>query len=138
LRSHGPLPHRETTDWFSAADIFFLPTRAESFGIVVAEAMGASLPVVASGVAAIPELIVDGVTGFLVDANDVRAMATALERLIDSPMLRQAMGEAGRRRVAEHFTWQMTAQRHRAHYADLVRATSHSEITRLPPRRSAP
>jgi glycosyltransferase involved in cell wall biosynthesis len=120
VRLHGPVPHRELGDWFGNSDIFFFPTRGESFGIVVAEAMGAHLPVIATRGSAISDLVVDGVTGVLADGDDIAAFARALSRLIDDRDLRQQMGNAGFSRVKERFTWRRTAEFHRSLYQELV------------------
>jgi glycosyltransferase involved in cell wall biosynthesis len=67
------------------------------------EAMISSLPVVAAGVAALPEIVQDSATGFLVPAEDDGAMAAAMTLLADRPELRRKMGLAGRRRIIECF-----------------------------------
>jgi glycosyltransferase involved in cell wall biosynthesis len=73
--------------------------------------MAARLPVVAYGVGGIPESVVDGETGLLVTQGDVGAAAEAVCRLVADPALRSRMGEAGRRRVFEHFTAEATARK---------------------------
>ena len=91
------------------ADLFCLPARVAADGDrdglpnVVMEAMSQELPVVAARVAAIPEIVRDGVTGLLVPPEDPDAVASAIARLAREPALRSAMGRAGRRRVAEEF-----------------------------------
>ena len=64
----------------------------------------AGLPVVATKVGGVPELVEDGVTGFLVPPRDPQALAKALQRLIDDPELRRRMGEAGREKALREFT----------------------------------
>lgn len=89
----------------AAATAVVLPSwnRAEAFGIVLLEAQAAGTPVVATDVGTgTTEAFVDGKTGFLVPPNDVEALVTALNRLVDDPSLAAEMGEAGRRHVAEH------------------------------------
>jgi glycosyltransferase involved in cell wall biosynthesis len=66
--------------------------------------MMSGLPVVATRVGGVPEVVVDGETGLLVPPHDPDALASALERVLTDPVLRQRMGDSGRRRALEHFT----------------------------------
>jgi glycosyltransferase involved in cell wall biosynthesis len=88
-------------DLVHQADIFALPSHGDAFGLVVAEAMAAGLPVVATNVGAMPEMVTDGVTGYLVRPGDVRQLAQALSELVRSPSRRAAMGRAGQRVATE-------------------------------------
>jgi len=88
---------------YARADILTLPTRWDSFPRVVMEAMCYGIPVVASRVDGVPEMVDDGVTGFLVPSEDAAGFATALRRLIEDKALRLQMGEAGRKRAARLF-----------------------------------
>lgn len=83
-----------------AADVFVMPTRAEAFGMVYQEASAAGLPVIGTRLAAVPEIVEDGVTGLLVPPRDPVALAAAMRALLASPALRRRMGEAGRARMA--------------------------------------
>jgi glycosyltransferase involved in cell wall biosynthesis len=85
------------------ADVFVLPSRGENLPITILEAMAAALPVVASRVGGIAELVDDGVTGLLVEPDDADALAGALAALVDDPERRAAMGRAGAARVGERF-----------------------------------
>ncbi len=78
-------------------DVLVLPSRQEPFGTVVAEAMAAGTPVVATRVDGLPELVVDGVTGALVEPGDTAALAVAVLRVLEQ---REAMGAAARERAA--------------------------------------
>lgn len=88
---------------FRSCDVFVLPTLGDAFAQAVLEAMAGGLPVVASAVGAIPEVVAHGETGFLVPARDAGALAAAVETLIEDPVLRRQMGEAGRERVRQRF-----------------------------------
>ena len=88
----GPVALGERIGYFHRADIFVLPTYAEGMPIAVIEALAAGLPCVTTPVGGIPELIRDGVEGFLVEPGDIRALAARLAQLLRDAELRQAMG----------------------------------------------
>jgi glycosyltransferase involved in cell wall biosynthesis len=102
----------------AGADIFALPTRWEGLPLSIIEAMHAGLPVVATRVGGIPELVEDGRTGFLVPRGDVAAFAEALGKLLD-PELRRKMGEAGRDRARRLFTAERMVRETLALYDEL-------------------
>jgi glycosyltransferase involved in cell wall biosynthesis len=85
------------------ADLFVLSSRSEGMPISVLEAMAAGLPVVASAVGGIPEIVIDGETGILVPPGNVEALAAALSALLADPEERRRLGEAGRRRAGALF-----------------------------------
>ncbi|MEE2839733.1 MAG: glycosyltransferase [Acidobacteriota bacterium] len=87
-------------------DIFCLPSLSEGLSSAILVAMASSLPVVATQVGGIPELVVDGETGLLVPANDARQLAAALGQVLESQSLRRRLGQAGRRRVEQKFMLQ--------------------------------
>jgi len=86
------------------ADIFVLPSLMETFGIVNLEAMASGLPVVASSVGGVPEVVADNETGFLVPPGDPAKLAEKLGNLVGDDQLRRKMGSKGRRRVEEFFS----------------------------------
>lgn len=87
----------DVPDLLGSAAVAVVPSHwAEAFGLTVVEAMAAGVPVVASAVGGIPELVDEGVTGLLVPPADPEALATAVERLLRDPAARAAMGAAGR------------------------------------------
>ncbi len=97
LRGLVPDPHREWRD----ADVYVQPSRFETLALAAAEAMAIGLPVVASAVGGIPELIEDGVTGCLVPPDDPRALAAAIGGLLDDRDRSRAIAAAGRERARE-------------------------------------
>jgi glycosyltransferase involved in cell wall biosynthesis len=102
----GFVPEELKKFYYQAADIFCLPsvTMAESFGIVNLEAMASSLPVVASRLGGIPEVVRDGENGLLVEPNEAGDLASKLVSLLEDPALRHNLGKNGRKMV-ENYTW---------------------------------
>lgn len=87
----------------AASDVLCLPSREEGLGIAALEAMAAGLPVVATRVGGLPEVVAEGETGLLVPARDPAALAAALESLLTNPTRARALGTAGRARAAAYF-----------------------------------
>ena len=85
-------------------DIFVHAAASEAFGLVLVEAMLASLPVVATRVGGIPGIVVDGETGLLIDPGQPGQLASAIEKLAAQPALRATMGTAGRDRALADFS----------------------------------
>lgn len=94
---------RDVPDLLAASDVFTMSSLWEGLGLVFLEAMASGLPVLASGVSAVPEVVVEGETGVLVPPSDVPALAAGFARLAGEEGLRRDLGAAGRRRVAERF-----------------------------------
>lgn len=88
----------------AGSDIFVLSSRWEGLPYTIIEAMMAGLPVVSTKVGGVPELVEDGVTGFLVPPEDPPALAEALQVLLDDPELRRRVGQAGRDKALREFT----------------------------------
>ena len=101
-------------DALAAADIVVLPSRADSFGIVILEAWLASKPVIGCLAGGIPEVVDDGVDGFLVPFGDWHAIAEYVELLTTRPDVARAMGEAGRAKVWANYTWDHVLDRFKA------------------------
>jgi len=99
----GRLSAAQMREQYRLADLFLLPTRYESFGISVAEAMSCGIPVVAADIAALPELVTEGVTGRLCPAGDTQAFAEAIRDLAEKPDIRAAMGRRARAAVGRLF-----------------------------------
>mgnify|MGYP006279047825 FL=1 len=120
------LPRPELVQVLSGATVFACPSIYEPLGIVNLEAMACEIPVVASDVGGIPEVVVDGQTGFLVhyDQNETARFendfAAALTRVVSDPTSAYAMGLAGRRRAIEHFGWDRIAEQTIAVYAAAI------------------
>ena len=99
----------DVADVLAGSDILVLPSRQEGFPNTLLEGMALGLPVVASAVDGIPELVVDGETGALVPVDDEKAFTRAVARLLTDVPLRRTWGEAGCRRVRQNFTTQKMA-----------------------------
>jgi glycosyltransferase involved in cell wall biosynthesis len=84
-------------------DVVAVPSHVEPFGLASLEAMAVEVPVVASRVGGIPEVVEDGATGRLVEPRNARALADGVARLLTDPSERQAMGRRGRQRAATVF-----------------------------------
>jgi glycogen synthase len=130
----GMIDRADTIVLYTHATVFCCPSIYEPFGIINLEAMACGTPVVGSAVGGIPEVVVDGETGFLVDAGlssapphdptdpagFSRGLANAINRFAADPALGRRMGEAGRRRVVENFSWRSIAKQTLALYNTLV------------------
>lgn len=103
---HGKKYNEEKDAYFLNSDIFVFPTfySLETFGLVNLEAMQYSLPIISTPEGGIPDIVIDGETGFLVPQKDALALADKIEFLISNPELRRKMGASGRKRYEEHFT----------------------------------
>jgi L-malate glycosyltransferase len=105
----------------SAADVFLLPSAQESFGLAALEALACEVPVVASNVGGLPEVIEHGVTGFLHPPADLDGMAASAIALLTDPALHRRVAEAGRRRVREQFCVDRVVPMYEACYARVLR-----------------
>lgn len=88
---------------YRTSDIFVLPTRADCYPLVCMEALAAGLPMVATRVGGIPDMVQDGKTGHLIDVDDAAALGDALQALVENPAQRRAMGEACRLDATQRF-----------------------------------
>ncbi len=120
LRILAPRPREQVLELYRRADVFVLPTWREGFPAVVLEAMAAGLPVVATPVGAIPDLVKDGEEGLLVPPRDPLALEGAIRRLTESPQLRQSMGGRARARVEAHFSLEAVIDQLDGVYRELV------------------
>ncbi|HEX4432925.1 MAG TPA: glycogen synthase [Frankiaceae bacterium] len=114
------LPRASVIQVLSHAAAFVCPSVYEPLGIVNLESMACATPVVASAVGGIPEVVQDGVTGLLVPPSEPKALAAAVNRLLDDPGLAAEMGRAGRRRASAEFSWQAIAEQTVALYEAVI------------------
>jgi glycogen synthase len=104
VRFHGKVDEKALRGFYRAADIFVAPSRFESFGLVLVEAMMFSKPAIACRVGGMVEIVEDGVSGLLAKPGEVDSLCACVKLLIDDPGLRARIGAAGRKRYEENFT----------------------------------
>jgi N-acetyl-alpha-D-glucosaminyl L-malate synthase BshA len=109
--------------WLSTADLFLLPSSQESFGLAALEAMSCGVPVVASRVGGLPEVITDGVTGFVCDPDDVSGMTDRALRILTDPRLRERVGQAAAADVRRRFQTDIIVPRYEAYYEKVLRGS---------------
>ena len=120
VRFLGEVAHSDVPAVLADLDIFTMPSTWEGFGVSALEASAMELPVVASNIHGIPDVVIDGETGILVPPTDVEALATAIERLAVNAELRRAMGAAGRAYVTREYRWQDNARLMEHLYAKMI------------------
>jgi D-inositol-3-phosphate glycosyltransferase len=114
------VPQQDLVDYYAASDICVVPSFHETFGLVALEAQACGRPVVAASVGALTTQVVDGETGLLVASHSPEDFARCINQLMDSPGLRERMGEAGVHH-AQTFTWEQAAERALAGYSQAAR-----------------
>lgn len=107
----GYISMKGRIDLISAADIVLLPSRLDCFGIVLLEAWMTGKPVIGCWSGAMPDIISDGVNGFLVSWGDTTTLSNRIDILLDNPELGFTMGEKGRKSVLEQWTWDRVTDR---------------------------
>lgn len=120
---HGYVKPSELQSFLAAIDIFAMPsiTDGESFGVAALEASATCLPVIATRVGGVPEVVKDGETGILVERSNISQLAEALIKLIENPELRLRMGLAGRAYVEQNYRWQDNVASMEKLYRDILR-----------------
>lgn len=111
---------QDVVPWLSAADLFLLPSAQESFGMAALEAMSCAVAVVASRVGGLPEVIEDGVTGYLCEPDDVEGMAARGIEILESAELRERMGHAGALAVRTRYCEDVVVPRYEAFYREVI------------------
>jgi glycogen(starch) synthase len=123
IRRLGPVSGQLKQDMLAATDLFAMPSRIDSFGIVYLEAWAYRVPVIGCRAGGVPDVIDDGQDGLLVDYGDEAGLATAIDGLLAGPERRQAMGRQGRAKVEAHYTWDRIYRGLVAVYQELVDAS---------------
>ncbi len=112
--------HDDPRPYYQMFDIFVHPSLWEGFGLVFLEAMAYQLPIIATNVDAIKEIIWDNNNGFLVEPGTIRPLLAALEKLVDDPVLRRRMGKSGLYRLKKYYTLDRLCQQTEAVYNSLL------------------
>ncbi|MGD0838924.1 MAG: glycosyltransferase [Polyangia bacterium] len=98
------IPHGDLARFYGGVDVFLLPSEQESFGLAALEAMACGVPVIASCVGGLPDVVAEGETGFLSPVGDVAAMAAHVSRLLAEPALHATMASRARQRAVAVFS----------------------------------
>lgn len=113
-------PRDDLPDFMEWADCLIVPSRWEGLPMVILEAMSVGLPVIATSVGGIPEVIEDGVNGWLVEPGNVCSLAERLQAVLEQPEALRAVGALARQRIIGEYSIQVMAERHKALYHSLV------------------
>ena len=105
----GAIEHRQVPELLRNVDIFVMPSIREEFGVAAVEAQAMEIPVVSTRVGGVPEVVLDGETGILVEPGDSEQLAQAILTLIENPALRRQMGKRGREHVLANYRWEDNA-----------------------------
>lgn len=118
----GEISYSQVPEYLGKMHVFVVPSidESESFGVAAVEASACELPVIASNVGGLPEVVIDKKTGLLVDPRNPQALAEAIIRLIENPGLRREYGRRGREFVMENYDWQENAKRMENLYEEVL------------------
>lgn len=123
----GAVPPNEIPKWFSESDVFILASHSEGRPNVILEAMAAGLPVIATDIDGINELVMHGTTGLLFPDNDIDGLSAHITTLLENPKLREQYGRNGHELIIKRdLVWQKTAAR----YVELYRTLSSQQTRR--------
>ena len=111
-------------DWYAVEDVTVLPSRSEALGLIILESFAMEKPVVATKVGGIPEVVVHGRNGLLVEPENPRQMADALNSVLDDPEMARRMGERGRELVVKEFSPKALVDNYMEVYRELTREVS--------------
>jgi N-acetyl-alpha-D-glucosaminyl L-malate synthase BshA len=119
-RVHCIGKHPDIAEFLSIADLLLLPSEMEAFGLAALEAMACEVPVIASRTGGVPEVVEDGVTGFLFPCGDIEAMAHAALRLLQDDARRREMGRRARERALALFSSERIIPMYEAYYREVL------------------
>ena len=128
VKTTGKIPTEQVARAYQESEIAVVPSVYEGFGFPAAEAMACGLPVVASNGGALPEVVgKNGETGLIVPRQDPRALARAINLLLEKPALRKQMGEKARKRILENFSWEVCAKNFVQLYQEIIEQKNSSK-----------
>lgn len=120
----GKQPQSQVRDYLSVADLLLLPSQSESFGLTALEAMACEVPVIATRVGGIPELVEDEGCGYLFEIGDVDGMAAASLRVLSDDAERERLGRRGREIAVSRFTTEKIIPQYEELYSRVVRESA--------------
>lgn len=122
----GNIPHAEVPSYINQFDVFFVPSilDSESFGVAAVEAQACAVPVVVANVGGLPEVVKDGVTGYVIPTKDAGAIAAKMNELLHDKDHRKGLGENGRAHVVQEYEWVENAERMLVVYDKLLKGDS--------------
>ncbi|MFW9994044.1 MAG: glycosyltransferase [Candidatus Odinarchaeota archaeon] len=106
--------------WYTAADVFTVPSRYETFGLVIVEAMGCKTPVVATNNGGPPDIITNGVEGYTVSPEDTKSFAKRIVDCVKDPEIQTKLGEAARKTVVKNYSWKAVTEQISELYSSLL------------------
>lgn len=116
----GKQPQSQIRDYLSAADLFLLPSQSESFGLSALEAMACEVPVIATRVGGVPEVLEEDGCGYMFEIGDVDGMAEAALRVLGSDSLRERLGQRGREIAVTRFTTEQIIPQYEELYKSVI------------------
>jgi glycosyltransferase involved in cell wall biosynthesis len=119
---YGSVPHSKVPEIYNMIDIAVFPSIWESFGVSNLEAAACEVPQVASNIGGFPEIIEDGVTGFLVEPKNPVAITEKVTILINDESLRKKIGKAARKKVIDEFDWNKNVDQMISEYEQIMKA----------------
>ena len=117
----GKIPNHMVVSHLHSFDVFVVPSLSESFGVSALEASSCGIPVIASDIGGLPEVIVDGETGYLIPPRNEAAIAEKIIKLIEEPGLRQNLGANGRKFVLDNYDWNLCAKKMEEVYESILK-----------------
>lgn len=119
---HHGIPNQELKRIMQVADVLVMPSISEGFGLVHAEAMSVSTPVIATSVGGVTDLIEDGTSGLLVPSGDATSLADKIAQIMTNTKLRERLGQAGHQRIETCFSVDVIANRYVNYYTSLIKS----------------
>ena len=113
----GSLPQTQLLPYYHQADVLVNPSLSEAFGMSLVESMATATPVIATKIGGMPEIVDHGVNGLIVEPANSQALAEAIIEILSEPSRARAMGEAGRKKVLECYSWEKISQSLISRYA---------------------
>jgi glycosyltransferase involved in cell wall biosynthesis len=124
VRFVGKQPQQQIRDYMSVADLLLLPSLSESFGLTALEAMACEVPVIATRVGGIPEVVEEGGCGYLFAVGDTRGMSEASLRILSNDVERERLGRRGREIAVSRFTTDRIIPQYEELYRKVIGAGS--------------